>query len=132
MSECIIDHISLNVADLAVMTAFYEKALAPLGVKIMMRFGKEVTGSFEIAGLGREKPFLWIAEVGKTEPRMHIALRADSHAEVDAFYKAAMAAGGKDNGAPGLREHYHPNYYAAFVVDPEGHNLEAVCHKAEA
>ncbi len=131
MSERIIDHISLNVADLAVMSAFYEKALAPLGVKIMMRFGKEVTGRFEIAGLGREKPFLWIAEVGKTEPRMHIALRADSHAEVDAFHKAAMAAGGKDNGGPGLRPQYSANYYGAFVLDPDGYNVEAVCREAE-
>ena len=128
MSERIIDHISLNVADFEAMTAFYEKALAPLGVTTIMRLGKEITGGFEIAGLGREKPFLWIAEVGKTEPHMHIALRADSHAEVDAFHKAALAAGGKDNGRPGLRPHYHPGYYGAFVIDPEGHNLEAVCH----
>jgi catechol 2,3-dioxygenase-like lactoylglutathione lyase family enzyme len=128
MSERMIDHMGLNVADFAAMLAFYEKALEPLGITAMMRFGKEVTGSFEVAGLGREKPFLWITGVGKTEPRMHIAIRADSHAEVDAFYQAAIAAGGKDNGAPGLRPHYHANYYGAFVIDPEGHNLEAVCH----
>ena len=132
MSERIIDHMSLSVADFEAMLAFYEKALAPLGVTTLMRLGKEVTGNFEIAGLGREKPFLWIAEGGKAEPHIHLALRADTHAEVDAFYQAAIAAGGKDNGGPGLRKHYHPNYYGAFVIDPEGHNLEAVCHKAEA
>ena len=128
MSECIIDHTSLSVADFAAMVEFYEKALAPLGVKTLMRFGKDVTGSVDLAGLGREKPFLWIADGGKTHPHMHLAIRADSNADVDAFYQAAIAAGGKDNGGPGLRPHYHPGYYGAFVFDPEGHNLEAVCH----
>jgi catechol 2,3-dioxygenase-like lactoylglutathione lyase family enzyme len=128
MSECIIDHTSLSVADFAAMLAFYEMALAPLGVKVLMRFGKEVTGNVEVAGLGREKPFLWLADAGKTEPRVHLAIRADSNAEVDAFYQAGIAAGGRDNGGPGLRPHYHPGYYGAFVIDPEGHNLEAVCH----
>jgi catechol 2,3-dioxygenase-like lactoylglutathione lyase family enzyme len=128
MSECIIDHTSLSVADFAAMLAFYEKALAPLGVKVLMRFGKEVTGNVEVAGLGREKPFLWLADAGKTEPRVHLAIRADSNAGVDAFYQAGIAAGGRDNGGPGLRPHYHPGYYGAFVIDPEGHNLEAVCH----
>ena len=126
MSECIIDHVSLSVADFATMVAFYERALAPLGVKTLMRLGKDVTGYADLAGLGREKPFLWIADGGKAEPHIHLAMRADSHAEVDAFYQAALAAGGRDNGAPGLREHYHPNYYAAFVIDPDGHKLEAV------
>ena len=130
MSERMIDHVSLSVADFAAMVSFYEKALAPLGVKVLMRFGKEITGDFAVAGLGREKPFLWIADAGKTEPRTHLAIRAESRAEVDAFHRAALAAGGKDNGAPGLRPHYHANYYGAFVIDPEGHNLEAVCHKA--
>jgi predicted lactoylglutathione lyase len=94
-----------------------------------MQVGKEITGDFNGAGLGREKPFLWISDAGKTEPRMHIAIRAETREEVDAFYKAALDAGGKDNGAPGPRPHYHANYYGAFVLDPEGHNLEAVCHK---
>ena len=130
MSERMIDHMTLNVADFASCIAFYEKVLAPLGIKVLMRFGRDITGSYEFAGLGREKPFLWLSDAGKTEPPMHIAIRAESHEEVDAFYKAAIAAGGKDNGAPGLRPHYHPSYYGAFVLDPEGHNLEAVCHKA--
>jgi catechol 2,3-dioxygenase-like lactoylglutathione lyase family enzyme len=128
MTERMIDHMSLSVADFAGMLAFYEQALGPLGIKAMMRLGKAETGGIDLAGLGREKPFLWIASAGKTEPRMHIAIRADNHAEVDAFYAAAMAAGGTDNGAPGPRPHYHANYYGAFVIDPEGHNLEAVCH----
>lgn len=131
MSECTIDHTSLSVADFAGCVSFYEKALGALGVKVLMRFGPDVTGSVEVVGLGREKPFLWLADAGKTEPRVHLAIRADNRAQVDAFYKAALEAGGKDNGAPGLRPHYHENYYGAFVIDPEGHNLEAVCHQAE-
>lgn len=129
MSELIIDHTGLSVADFPAMLAFYEKALAPLGVTTLMRLGKEETGDFDGAGLGREKPILWIAGGGQATPRVHIAIRADSRADVDAFHAAAMAAGGTDNGAPGVREHYHPTYYAAFVLDPEGHNLEAVCHR---
>jgi catechol 2,3-dioxygenase-like lactoylglutathione lyase family enzyme len=130
MSERMIDHMSLSVGDFAPMLEFYEKALAPLGIKTMMRFGKDVTGDYEVAGLGCEKPFLWIADAGKTTPHIHIAIRAETRNEVDAFYRAAIAAGGQDNGAPGLRPHYHPDYYGAFVLDPEGHNLEVVCHKA--
>ena len=129
MNERIIDHMSLNVADLAASEAFYQKALAPLGVKVMMRFGKEITGGADIMGFGAEKPFFWLAGTRKTEPAQHIAFRANSRAEVDAFYKAALEAGGKDNGAPGVRPHYHENYYGAFVLDPEGHNIEAVCHE---
>ena len=129
MSERMIDHMSLNVADLTVMEAFYEKAFTPLGVKAMMRLGKEITGSVDVVGFGAEKPFFWLVGTRKTEPSQHIAFRAESRDEVDAFYKAALDAGGKDNGAPGLRPHYHENYYGAFVLDPEGHNVEAVCHK---
>ena len=131
MSERMIDHMSLNVADFEAMLAFYEKALAPLNCKVMMRFGKDITGHAEVAGLGAEKPFFWLVGTEKTRPIQHIAFRAESRAEVDAFYEAAMAAGGKDNGKPGIREMYHTNYYGAFVLDPEGHNIEAVCHKPE-
>jgi catechol 2,3-dioxygenase-like lactoylglutathione lyase family enzyme len=74
------------------------------------------------------KPDFWVAEGTPNAPPIHIAFRADSHAQVDAFYKAAIAAGGRDNGAPGPRPHYHANYYGAFVLDPDGHNIEAVCH----
>ena len=97
-----------------------------------MEFPKAVTGNVDIAGLGSNgKPFFWLADAGKTMPRIHIAFMASSRAEVDAFYKAAIAAGGKDNGPPGIRAMYHPTYYGAFVLDADGHNVEAVCHKPE-
>jgi predicted lactoylglutathione lyase len=84
-------------------------------------------------GLGKKgKPALWLAPAEAKPTSMHIAFTAEKRAEVDAFYRAALAAGGKDNGAPGLRPNYHPNYYGAFVIGPDGHNVEAVCHKAEA
>lgn len=122
-----LDHVSLSVSDFAAARAFYDKALAPLGIQPLMTF--DFPGG-STCGLGTPgAPFLWIssgAEVG----HQHVALRADSRADVDAFYQAAMAAGGKDNGGPGLRPNYHPDYYAAFVLDPDGHNIEAVCHAA--
>jgi predicted lactoylglutathione lyase len=97
-----------------------------------MEFPKAVTGDFDVAGLGSDgKPFFWLAGGGKTTPSVHIAFAADSRAEVDAFYQAAIAAGGKDNGKPGIRAQYHPTYYGAFVLDVDGHNVEAVCHKPE-
>jgi predicted lactoylglutathione lyase len=97
-----------------------------------MEFPKAVTGGVDVAGLGSNgKPFFWLADAGKTSPRIHVAFVAGTRAEVDAFYKAAIAAGGSDNGKPGLRPMYHPNYYGAFVLDADGHNVEAVCHKPE-
>jgi len=127
-----VDHTSLSVSDFAKAKAFYTAALKPLGVTVLMEFPKAVTGNFDIAGLGSNgKPFLWLADAGKTSPRIHIAFVANARAEVDAFYNAAIAAGGKDNGAPGLRPLYHPAYYGAFVLDADGHNVEAVCHAAE-
>ncbi len=127
----ILDHTGLNVTDYARSKAFYEKALAPLGITAIMEFGK-------MCGFGRDgKPEFWIAE-GVTSFQnaehlapitpVHIGFVARSRAEVDAFHAAALAAGGKDFGAPGLREKYHPNYYGAFVLDPDGHNVEAVIH----
>ena len=84
----------------------------------------------QAAGFGvAPKPDFWIGEGAPNVPPIHVAFRAESRAQVDAFHKAAVAAGGRDNGAPGLREHYHPNYYGAFVLDPDGHNIEAVCHR---
>lgn len=129
-----IDHMSLNVADLEGMTSFYEKALEPLGIKVMMRLGSDVTGGAAVVGMGAtaQEPFFWLAGTEKTVPSQHIAFCAGSRAEVDAFHQAAIAAGAEDNGAPGLRPIYHPDYYGAFVIDPEGHNIEAVCHKPEA
>jgi catechol 2,3-dioxygenase-like lactoylglutathione lyase family enzyme len=97
-----------------------------------MRVTKEQTGGYEAAGLGRDgKPSFWLSAEGQTRPPLHVAFVTDSRAAVDAFYKAALAAGGTDNGPPGVRAHYHPNYYGAFVRDLEGHNVEAVCHKPE-
>jgi catechol 2,3-dioxygenase-like lactoylglutathione lyase family enzyme len=120
-----LDHIGLSVSDFATAKAFYSRALKPLGITVVMEF----PGA---AGLGADgKPFFWLAGSGKTTPRIHIAFAAESRAEVDAFYQAAIAAGGKDNGPPGIRADYHPNYYGAFVLDADGHNVEAVCHKAE-
>lgn len=121
-----LDHIGLNVSDFARAKAFYSAALQPLGIKIQM----ELVENGSVAAFGRSRPEFWIAGGTPTSP-MHIAFAATNRAEVDAFYKAAMAAGARDNGAPGLRPQYHPNYYGAFVFDPDGHNIEAVCHHAE-
>lgn len=124
-----LDHVAISTADYAVSLAFYERALAPLGVRTHMKFEGE---EGNVAGLGSDEPFLWIGDGGKlTGGRVHLAFRAKTRAEVDAFYAAAMAAGAKDNGPPGVRAHYHANYYAAFVYDPDGHNIEAVCHAPE-
>ncbi len=128
----IIDHIGINVSNYPRAKAFYSAALAPLGITLVMEFGAA-------AGFGRgKKPELWLG-AGKTEFQteeqleiitpIHICLAAQSRAEVDAFHVAALAAGGRDNGAPGIRAHYHPGYYGAFVLDPDGHNIEAVFHE---
>ncbi len=119
-----LDHISLAVSDAVVSKTFYLEALAPLGYEVVMEFNGAV-------GLGAAgKPDLWLQQGARTTPRLHIAFTAPDRASVDAFHAAALRAGGVDNGAPGLREHYHPSYYGAFVLDPDGHNIEAVCHQA--
>lgn len=125
-----IDHIGFPVSDYARAKAFYEKALAPLGYALMMEFGgNETESGSSAAGFGAGgKPDFWIGGEGGLGKPLHVAITANDRAAVDAFYQAALAAGGKDNGAPGLRAHYHPNYYGAFVLDPDGHNIEAVCH----
>ena len=121
-----IDHIGMPVRDLAGATAFYLKALAPLGIAIVMQVSAEQTGQGAAVGFGANgKPFFWIGEGGG---HVHVAFAAPSREAVDAFYRAALAAGGKDNGPPGLRPHYHANYYPAFVLDADGNNVEAVCH----
>jgi catechol 2,3-dioxygenase-like lactoylglutathione lyase family enzyme len=126
----LIDHLGFPVSDYARAKAFYEKALAPLGYRLVMEVGPEVTGSgAAAAGFGAGgKPDFWIGGEGGLKKRLHVAIVAKDRAAVDAFHRTALAAGGKDNGAPGLRPHYHANYYAAFVFDPDGHNIEAVCH----
>ncbi len=128
-----LDHVGLGFSDYGATLEFYQRALAPLGIAVVMQITKEETGgAFEGAGLGRDgKPFFWIHGGARVSPGIHVAFAADSRAAVDAFYEAAIAAGGTDNGAPGIRPHYHPNYYGAFVLDPDGHNIEAVCHRPE-
>ena len=125
-----IDHTGLSMTDPKKSREFYEKALAPLGYSVLMEIPTEYTGGAVVLGLGvPPKPDFWLHQGPPQTPRIHIAFAADSHEQVDAFYRAAIAAGGKDNGPPGPRPHYHPNYYGAFVFDPDGHNIEAVCHK---
>jgi catechol 2,3-dioxygenase-like lactoylglutathione lyase family enzyme len=124
----VLDHISFQVSDFAKARAFYEKALAPLGYAVLMEYPIAEKGAIAVAGFGRApKADFRIAQGAKVTPGVHVAFAAADRATVDAFYKAAMAAGGKDNGGPGLRPQYHPNYYGAFVFDPDGHNVEAVC-----
>ena len=123
-----IDHTGLNVSDFGKSKAFYVAALAPLGYQVMMEFPAEMVPQGAM-GMGvPPKPDFWVAGGTANSPPLHIAFRAASRTQVDAFYRAAMAAGGRDNGPPGVREHYHPDYYGAFVLDPDGHNIEAVCH----
>jgi len=124
-----IDHIGFPVSDYARSKAFYLKALAPLDYGLVMEITQEEHGHDPAAGFGADgKPDFWIGDEGGLNRSVHIAIAAKDRAAVDAFYRAAIAAGGKDNGGPGLRPQYHANYYGAFVFDPDGHNIEAVCH----
>lgn len=124
-----IDHLGITVRNYAASRDFYLKALAPLGIGVVMNVSKEESRApGDYMGLGSQnKPFFWIWQ-GEALGPMHLCFTAKTRAEVDAFYKAAIAAGARDNGAPGIRAHYHPNYYGAFVIDLNGINLEAVCH----
>lgn len=118
----IIDHFGVTVSDYDQSKQFYLKCLAPLGIELVM----EVEGW---AGLGRNgKPEFWFGPGDTVHAPMHFAFAAENRGQVDRFYEAALAAGGKDNGAPGIRAIYHPDYYGAFVYGPDGHNVEAVCH----
>ena len=126
-----LDHIGFPVSDFARSVAFYDAVLAPLGARRLMEVTAEMTGGAAHAGYGVQKPDFWIGMGDAVKGRLHVAFSAESRAAVDAFYAAAMAEGATDNGPPGLRPHYHPNYYGAFVLDPDGHNIEAVCHKPE-
>jgi catechol 2,3-dioxygenase-like lactoylglutathione lyase family enzyme len=125
-----LDHIGFTTTDVARSRAFYEAALLPLGIACVMEVTPDRTGDGTAhVGFGAGgKPFFWIGTGPRHTPGIHVAFAAADRAAVDAFYRSALVAGGKDNGAPGLRPHYHPNYYAAFVLDPDGHNIEAVCH----
>jgi len=127
-----LDHVGFPVADFARSKAFYLRALAPLGYELAMEVSPEQTGGGSHAGFGpKGRPQLWIGTGRGIEGQVHIALVAKDRAAVRAFYAAALEAGGSDNGSPGLRPHYHSNYYGAFILDPDGHNIEAVCHLAE-
>ncbi|QNA83676.1 VOC family protein [Sphingomonas sp. So64.6b] len=127
-----IDHIGLAVTDIARSRAFYEAALAPLGIRTIEVIDPSQTESGGTAVMmGIDEIFFVIADNEAIGEGTHVAFRAPSRDDVDAFHAAAMAAGGRDNGAPGIRERYHPDYYAAFVHDPDGINVEAVCHLAE-
>ncbi len=120
-----LDHIGIDVQNYEKSKAFYRMGFAPLGYELIV----EVQGwaGFGVGG----KPDFWIQGGKQTIPRVHVAFRADNRAKVRAFHEAALKAGGKDNGPPGIREAYHPNYYSAFVLDLDGHNIEAVCHQPE-
>jgi catechol 2,3-dioxygenase-like lactoylglutathione lyase family enzyme len=126
-----IDHAGISVSDWEKSKVFYDAAMAPLGAKLLMMVPEQFTGGVRVGGYGREKPDFWLHENANTGPGRHYAFKARSRAEVDAFYHAALAAGGRDNGAPGPRPHYHEHYYGAFVFDPDGNNVEAVCHAPE-
>ncbi|HEY8809558.1 MAG TPA: VOC family protein [Solirubrobacterales bacterium] len=124
-----LDHVGIEVSDLERSKVFYEKGLEPLGIGLMMEFEGAI-------GFGKEtehgpKPFFWVHARGRPiVSGAHIAFGVRSTEEVDAFHAVALAAGGTDNGAPGPRPIYHPGYYGAFVLDPDGNNVEAVCHRA--
>ncbi len=118
------DHVGLNVRDYAASRAFYEQVLAPLGYHVVMAFDEHRAVGFGPA----DKPEFWLAQREPYGTGTHVAFACDDRATVDAFHAAALAAGATDNGAPGLREHYHPTYYAAFALDLDGNNVEVVCH----
>ena len=126
-----IDHTSVNVRDYERSKAFYTRALAPIGYGLLVEVPAAVNpGGVDAAGFGADgKPDFWIGTGDPGSPPAHVAFTVASREEVNAFHRAALAAGGTDNGGPGLRPRYHPTYYAAFVRDPDGHNIEAVCHR---
>lgn len=123
-----LDHVGILVADWAKSRAFYDAAFAPLGYTMLAEVPEQFTGGVKVGGYGKHKPDFWLTESEGVGPGRHYAFLAADHAEVDAFYAAAMANGGRDNGGPGPRPHYHEHYYGAFVIDPDGNNVEAVCH----
>lgn len=127
-----LDHIGFPVTDFERSKAFYSKVLEPLGYRLLKNVDlSDEAGPGGYAGFGEERPQFWIGTGKPIQGRLHVAFIAKDRALVRRFFDAAIAAGGKDNGAPGLRPHYHANYYGAFVLDPDGHNIEAVSHLPE-
>jgi catechol 2,3-dioxygenase-like lactoylglutathione lyase family enzyme len=122
------DHVGVNVRDYEASRAFYEQALAPLGYRIAMAFDEWKAAGF---GPSVDKPEFWISQREPFTTGTHVAFQCEDRSTVDAFHQAAVAAGGSDNGPPGVREIYHPTYYGAYVMDLDGNNVEAVCHKPE-
>ncbi len=120
------DHVVIGVSDYAASKAFFLKALEPLGVSIV----PEEPLGVELSANGKSS--LCLRQTEEKPAYLHLAFTAENRRQVEAFYRAALEAGGKDNGAPGLRPQYHANYYAAFVIGPDGHNIEVVCHEPEA
>jgi catechol 2,3-dioxygenase-like lactoylglutathione lyase family enzyme len=119
----VLDHVGIRVSDFEQSKRFFTEALSPLGYELIME------PSVSVAGFGRQgKPDFWIGQGDRGQP-VHIAFAASDRASVDAFHEEALAAGGRNNGGPGLRPEYHQSYYAAFVFDPDGNNIEAVCHE---
>ena len=124
-----LDHVGFAVTEFDRSRRFYIAALAPLSISLLVEFTPEQTGLGSHAGFGADgKPFFWIGNQGGPLTGLHVAFTAASRQQVDEFHRAALRIGGRDNGAPGLRPHYHENYYGAFVLDPDGNNVEAVCH----
>jgi catechol 2,3-dioxygenase-like lactoylglutathione lyase family enzyme len=127
-----LDHIGLTVADIGRSKDFFTQALAPLSITLVVELTAEQSGGHAHAGFGANgKPFFWIGDGVQQGSAVHVAFTAQSRSDVDDFHAAGLRAGGKDNGAPGIRSYYHPNYYGAFVLDPDGNNVEAVCHTPE-
>lgn len=126
-----LDHVGILVADWTKARTFYDAALGALGYTLLTEVPIEYTGGVKVGGYGKGKPDFWLTEAKDAGPGRHYAFVASSHADVDAFYAAAMANGGRDNGGPGPRPHYHEHYYGAFVIDPDGNNVEAVVHGPE-
>lgn len=127
-----LDHVGFAVSDYARAKAFYQAALAPLGIALLFEVTAEQTGAEAHAGFGAAgRPFFWIGTGARPVQSVHVAFVASDRATVAAFHAAALAAGGTDNGAPGLRPHYHADYYGAFVRDADGNNIEAVCRRPE-
>ena len=121
------DHVKIGVSDYAASKAFFLKALAPLGIAV----GSEGEPTYGVELITKSQASLVLYQTDEKPAHLHLAFAAENRRQVEAFHRAALAAGGKDNGTPGLRPQYHANYYAAFVIGPDGHNIEVVCHEPD-